>query len=129
MRGKFQAGTTYKVQISKNLQDKHGQSLDKEVVAKFHIKHSPPALWLEGQHFQVLDPVGPKEFTVSTVNVKAFEARVYKVTPKDYDNRPRANKVHEPVFPGQLVYKKIIKPEGKLDDEVRTSISFESALN
>ena len=129
VRGKFQAGTTYKVQISKNLQDKHGQSLDKEVVAKFHIKHSPPALWLEGQHFQVLDPVGPKEFTVSTVNVKAFEARVYKVTPEDYDNRPRANKVHEPVFPGQLVYKKIIKPEGKLDDEVRTSISFESALN
>ena len=61
-----------------------GQSLGRDVTLTIQTGDARPALFAPGHDMLVLDPVGPRALTISSINNAALDVRIYAVEPADY---------------------------------------------
>jgi uncharacterized protein YfaS (alpha-2-macroglobulin family) len=133
--GAKQPSTTYHVTIVKSLRDRFDQILSKDETVEFKVGPAQPWLSLSGQGFVVLDPAGPRQLSLYSVNYQTVKVSLYAVEPADwplfqiyrqlrYRNDAAAKKAR---LPGRLILDKQIelKPQNEMTE---TRIDLTAAL-
>jgi len=130
--GKTKGRTQYTVTVSGAIADTFGQRLGEDAKLTFDVGRAAPRLFPEEHDLAVLDPAGPREVRVFSVNRPMLKVRVYAVRPEDYrayqlwrndwdDKRPK-----DP--PGRLVVSRTIATRGEPDDLTGSSVDLGPAL-
>ena len=92
INGDTKPNSVYQVQLKPGLKDIYGQALvGKEHTLKFAITSVDKQLYAAEQMTVFAGERKPK-FAVSTVNLNAFDMRIYSVSPKDYPSYERDRK-------------------------------------
>src|SRR5205807_7227620 len=76
--------TTFKLTIDKSLQDTFGQTLGKDETVEFKVGAMQPWITLSGQGLVVLDPAGPRQLSLYSVNYQVVKLTLYAVEPEDW---------------------------------------------
>src|SRR5207247_1256888 len=105
---------------------------------EFKVGSAEPSIALAGEGFVVLDPAGPRQISLYTVNYQTVKLNIYAVQPTDwprfqdyrrliYGNRndPLANKA---TLPGRLVSSKQINVNQSANEMLETAIDLTPAL-
>jgi uncharacterized protein YfaS (alpha-2-macroglobulin family) len=133
IRGRSRPRQTYRVVLSADIRDAFGGTLGDEVELTVKVGPRPRELAADGGKLVVLDPLGPRRFTVRTVNHRSLWVRLYRVEPKDWpafaagrrygvrDERPWTP-------PGQLVWSDTVGIDAEPDAKVETAIDLTPAL-
>ncbi len=128
---------TYKVTVSERLRDIYGQTLGKNVSAKFKIAALEPQLYFEkpDNSFVTLDPSTRQPvLSVYSNGYPNLRVKIYAVKPEDYEVFQRAKDKNRESFNiefpaiGKLVSDKTIKIKGKRDVSTETKINFSPAF-
>lgn len=131
--------TTYAVTLPASLTDKYGQTLGKPKRLTFKVTDANPRLFRPSD-LVILDPAAKKRtFDIHSINIESLDIKVYKVSPKDWDEYARFMRKN-PLFiredqpapgppPGEKVVETTISPKKDVDRVVETCIDLESALN
>lgn len=82
--GDSEPETKYRVTIDRSLRDQFDQTLGKEEVVEFTVGPAAPWLFLSGQGFVVLDPAGPRQLLLYSVNYQTVKVKLYAVEPTDW---------------------------------------------
>ncbi len=136
LRGATAGQTRYVVTLPPEIGDVFGQTLGRTMRLTFETGDAPPALFSPGDDMIVLDPEGPRAMTVSSINNKALDVRIYQVEPGDWPAYLRFSRSYfnertadrEPP-PGREVSQERVAPEGDRDAIARVPISLDEALN
>ena len=131
--GRTKGRTKYTVTIGGGLTDKHEQTLGSEQKVTFDVGSAAPQMFGAEQDMVVLDPSSPKTYPIYTINEPGLHARVFSVTPEDWEKyvkfgqewqRPR-----KLTPPGRLVSDRILTPTKSPDELVTTPVDLAGALN
>lgn len=76
--------TLYEVTVPAGLKDAFGQALGKDRKVTFDVGPADPAFFGPGESILTLDPNGPAELTVHSVNQERLRLRINKVSPEDW---------------------------------------------
>lgn len=127
--------TTYHVTIDKSLRDRFDQTLSKDETVEFKVGPAQPWMSLSGRSFVVLDPAGPRQLSLYSVNYQTVKVSLYAVEPADWiqfniyrQRRYRNNTAAKnATLPGRLVLDKQIelKPQNEMTE---TRIDLTPAL-
>ncbi|MBQ7529569.1 Ig-like domain-containing protein, partial [bacterium] len=82
--GDFEANQKYIITISAKTTDIYGQTLGHDQKLAFKVGDFDPFVFIPGKDLRVLEATGPRVFNIYTGNVKKFRAKLFKVTPEDY---------------------------------------------
>ncbi|HNJ39547.1 MAG TPA: alpha-2-macroglobulin family protein, partial [Acidobacteriota bacterium] len=132
--GKFRRRTTYSITLSPEICDIYGQHLGKSKTMQITTQRASTELWLPAQDLLTLDPYGPPEFPVFTVNVKTFSLQLYQVEPSDWyayldlGTNPAAYR-GQVIPPGLKKVDRQVVPKNDLDRLVETRIDLREALS
>ncbi len=135
IEGVKRANTTYTVTIDRALKDMFGQTLTGENQLTFKVTTAEPTLFSASNDWIVLDPAGPRAFTVYSINYARLRVALYKVTPEDwqqfrlYQGGGRNDGKPPPAPPGKLISDKIIDVNAATDQLIETAIDLSPALN
>lgn len=133
--GYKRSNTTYTVTLDRSIKDIFGQTLTGDNQLTFNVTPNPPGLFSLGGNFVVLDPAGPRAFSVYSVNFAKLRMRLYRVTPADwlqfqaYQVARYNSQATLPPPPGQLLSDKVIDIRGDADQVTETAINLSPALN
>src|SRR5713226_680897 len=135
IEGSKKPNTTYRVTIDKSLQDQFDQALSKDETVEFKVGRLVPWIGLSAQSFVVLDPAGPRQLSLYSVNYQTVKVSLYAVEPTDwvqfqlyrqmrYRNDAAAKRA---TLPGRLVFARQIelKPQNEMTE---TTIDLTPAL-
>jgi uncharacterized protein YfaS (alpha-2-macroglobulin family) len=138
LAGTKKPNTTYRVTIDKSLQDQFGQTLGTDKTVEFQVGAMPPWLGLSRQSFVVLDPAGPRQLSLYTVNYTTVKVSLYSVEPEDWvkyqsyrllhSRGPNDAAARKAVLPGRLVYSRQIDFKQAPNDMIETGIDLTPAL-
>ncbi len=130
--------TTFRVTLDKSIKDSFGQTLGKDQTVEFRVGSAEPNISLSGNGFVVLDPYGPRQLSLYTVNYQTVKVNLYTVEPSDWvpfqiyreliyrgRNDPVAKKA---VLPGRLIYSKELELKNSPNDMIETGIDLAPAL-
>ncbi len=85
INGETRGQTTYKVIVSKDVQDVFGQKLGSDTTLTFKVDSAEALLVNSGQNFITLDPSAPKPvFSVYAINYASLKVKIYAVQPGDW---------------------------------------------
>lgn len=139
--GNSKGRTTYKVTFDRSLGDIFGQDLEKDASCSFEMGSAIPSIQTVGGNLVVLDPHGPRAYSLYTINQPKLKVEIYKVQPEDYTQflkwrseqlnwrvRTGREKNNE-VQPGQKVFADTIKTDKIKDAFVETRLDLSKALN
>lgn len=131
--GRFLYRTTYTVSLSPEICDIYGQPLGDSDPVRFTIEPEPERLWLPAEYLLTLDPYGPPEFPVFTINIKTFSLQLYQVKPSDWYaylalHRQQAHHEETASPPGRLKGAHQIVPKSDPDRLVETRIDLRQAM-
>ncbi|HEV7745746.1 MAG TPA: DUF6049 family protein [Pyrinomonadaceae bacterium] len=135
IEGFKRSNTTYTVTLDRGIKDVFGQTLSGDNQLTFNVATNPPGLFSVGGNFVVLDPAGPRAFTVYSVNFAQLRVRLYRVTPDDWPQFQSFQAVRYnsqstlPPPPGQLISDKVVDIHGDADQVTETSIDLSPALS
>jgi uncharacterized protein YfaS (alpha-2-macroglobulin family) len=134
IEGVKRSNTTYTVTLDRGIKDKFGQTLTGEDQYTFKVTTADPALFAPGDGLVVLDPSGPRAFTVYSINYPQLSVEIYKVTPNDWlqfrrYQGARYDTKGMPGPPGKLVSDKIINVQATTDQLIETAIDLSPALD
>ncbi|UCC74651.1 MAG: carboxypeptidase regulatory-like domain-containing protein [Gemmatimonadota bacterium] len=132
--GRSQPRTSYRVTLSAAIRDVFGRTLAEDANVTFKVDSVPAALTARGAQTAVLDPVGPPEFTVRSINHRELSVRLYKVEPDDWpafaEDIERHGYGDRPVQPpGRLVFSDTARVEAAPDTWTTTPIDLRPALS
>ena len=138
LEGSKKPNTTYHVTIDKSIRDQFDQTLGEDKTIEFQISAMPSWLALSGQGFVVLDPTGPRQLSLYTVNYTTVKVNIYSVGPEDWVRYQTYRQLHfrnfndaarqNAVLPGRLVFSKEIDLKSALNDMIETPIDLTPAL-
>ena len=130
--------TSFKVTLHKSIRDIFGQQLGKDETFEFKVGPAVPMISLSGNGFAVLDPDGPRELLLSTVNYRTVKVNLYAVEPSDWirfqiyrqlNYRDRQNAATKnAILPGRLVYSKQIDLKNSPNEMIGTTIDVAPAF-
>lgn len=134
--GSKKPDTAYKLTLDKSLKDVFGQQLSEDATFEFKVGPAMPTIWLSGNGFTVLDPAGPRQLSLYTVNYQTIKVKLYAVDPGDWldfqayrvlrtQNNAAASDV---TLPGRLVYSKEIEPRILPNQMIETPIDLTPGL-
>ena len=130
--GKTKGRTKYTMTLSRAIGDTFGQKLGEDATLTFDVGSAPPVLFREEREMSVLDPAGPPEVSVFSVNRKELKVRVYAVRPEDFRAyqswRNDWDDKHTADPPGRLAVSRTIAVKGEPDDLTETRIDLRPAL-
>jgi uncharacterized protein YfaS (alpha-2-macroglobulin family) len=126
--------TRYRVTLSAAIADVFGGTLENDATVTFDIDSVPATLTARGDELVVLDPAGPPEFAVRSINHKGLEVRVFRVEPEDWpafaDGLSRYRYQAETWQPpGRLVHSEIVRVAAEPDTWATTRIDLTPALS
>jgi len=132
--GATQGRTTYKATVSTEVVDVFGQSLAESETVSFKVGSSEPMLSASRSPFTVLDPVGPRAYSVFTINYAALSVKAYRVQVNDWPDFQEwyreSNRYEDtPTPPGRKVLDKTIRVERDPDRMVQTDIDLTDSLD
>ena len=131
--------TTYSVIVSRQLTDRFGQTLGKDLTVKLRTGSAPKALSHAFGPFTVLDPTVDAGIPIYTTNVDKLDIEIYKVEPKDWQNyltflhdhrraaTPQDRKNLK--LPGKRVYRGSERIKKDADSLVSTRVDISKHLN
>lgn len=138
LEGIKKPNTTYRVTIDKFLQDQFGQTLGEDKTVDFQVAAMPPWLGLSTHSFVVLDPAGPRQLSLYSVNYTTVKVSVFSVGPEDWIRYQTYRQLHsrgpndaaarKAVLPGRLVYSRQIDFKQAPNDMIETAIDLTPAL-
>lgn len=127
--------TTYRVTIAANLPDAFGQTLGSDVTVEFKVGNPQPSLMASSKFMQVIDPFGPREYAVYSINIKELRVRLYAVQPEDwpkytkYLRNYQASSGENAPMPGNLVSDQLVKVNAETAAKmVETRVGLAKAL-
>jgi len=127
--------TTYRVTIDGSLPDRFGQTLGTDATAEFKVKVPPPSLMASSKMMQVLDPFGPREYSVYSINIKTLSVKLYAVQPEDWPaytkflRNQNASSGEYAAMPGELVSSELVTVKGDSAAKmVETRIGLDKVL-
>ncbi|MBI4748410.1 MAG: hypothetical protein HY774_07955 [Acidobacteria bacterium] len=82
--GKFLYRTTYTLTLSPEICDIHGQTLGEAQTFHVIIRPEEAGFWFPTEVLLTLDPFGPPELPVFTVNIPTIAIQLYQVKPSDW---------------------------------------------
>ena len=131
--GATQGRTTYKVTLHSALTDVFGQTLGSDTPLEFKIGSAPESFW-GTSGLVVLDPAGPRSFSIYSVNVNKLKVRAYSVTPDLWTGFHALNEkwVRDRTLgtpPGKCVLEDTVHPKGEADALTETPIDLSSAFD
>jgi hypothetical protein len=131
--GRSQPRTKYRVRLSAAIKDVFGRTLEKRETVEFDVDSVPAMLSSRGPQLVLLDPLGPREFTVRSINHKELVVRIYRVQPNDWpafaEGLERYRYDDEPWQPpGQLVFSESVPVDAEPDTWALTAIDLSPAL-
>lgn len=135
IEGSKRSNTTYTVTFDRAIKDTFNQTLTGDHEFTFKVTTNGPSLFSASDAFVVLDPAGPRAFTVYSTNYTRLRVALYKVTPDDWLQFRRylaanyANTKELPAQPGRLVSDKVIDINVEHDQLIETAIDLSSALD
>ncbi|MEP6706803.1 MAG: alpha-2-macroglobulin family protein, partial [Pyrinomonadaceae bacterium] len=136
--GATKPDTTYRVTINNKLRDQFQQTLSKDETVEYKIGPAQPWMALSGQGFVVLDPAGPRQLSLYSVNYQTVKVSLYAVEPADwvkfqvfrqmhYQNRNDAE-AKKVTLPGRLISDQRIELKSP-NEMIETAIDVTPALN
>ena len=138
INGSKKPETSFKVTLDKSIKDVFGQTLGKDVTVEFKVGPADPFISLSGNGFAVLDPDGPRELSLYTVNYRTVKVDLYAVEPGDWIAFQIYRQLHyrgqddpagkRAVLPGRLIYSKRIELKNSPNDMIETTIDLAPAL-
>ena len=138
LAGTKNPNTTYHVTIDKSLRDRFDQTLGKDETVEFKVGAAQPWLSLSGQGFVVLDPAGPRQLSLYSLNYTTVKVTLYAVGPEDWIKYNsyrllRSRYSSQPIgrnatLPGRAVFSKQIDPKSNPNEMVETVIDLTPAL-
>ncbi|HEY0005146.1 MAG TPA: alpha-2-macroglobulin family protein [Pyrinomonadaceae bacterium] len=139
IEGIKQGRRIYRVTLDRSLKDEFGQTLERDASLTFNVGAAPKSLAASGEAFIILDPNGPRSFSVYSINHRQLKANLYAVGPEHWDafmeymrwsqsyNTEVKAKYRTP--PGRLVFSKELMVNARADEPVETRIDLSPALN
>jgi len=136
IEGSKKPNTTYRVTIDKSLRDQFDQTLGKDETVEFKVGPAQPWIGLSGQGFVVLDPAGPRQLSLYSVNYQSVKVSFYAVTPNDWPNfsayrrllYSRQLRSANQMPPGNLVFSKQLELKSPANEMSETVIDLTPAL-
>ena len=138
INGYSKADTTYRVTVDHSLQDRFDQTLGKDETVEFKVGPAQPWLNLSGEGFVVLDPAGPRELSLYSVNYRTVKVSLYSVQPEDWTKFQVYRQLHyrnpnDPIakrttLPGRLAFSKQIDLKQTSNEMIETGIDLKPAL-
>lgn len=129
IQGATQGNTTYRITLSKDIQDIFGQKLDREESISIKIGKAEPLLIGPQKNFITIDPYSQKpELSLYTINYSKLDVKIYAVQPEDWPKFQlylrefyRTDSPAEP--PGRLEFNQIMNLKTK--DNVLSEIKID----
>jgi uncharacterized protein YfaS (alpha-2-macroglobulin family) len=132
LSGRATGRTAYRVTLAAALPDAFGQTLGQDQGVTFQVTAALPTLGAAGSGMVVLDPAGPRRFSVFSVNHDALKVRAYAVGPGDWPAFQKhmqaawSNTAGPP--PGRLILSRTLPVRGRRDEMTETSLDLSPAL-
>ena len=136
--GNFKADTTYHVTIDKSLHDQFDQTLGQDESVDFKVGPSAPWISLSGAGLVVLDPAGPRQLSLYSVNYRTVKLSLYAVQPEDWTKFQVYRQLHyrnpnDPIaknatLPGRIVVSKQLNLKPQPNEMIETPIDLAAAL-
>ncbi|HEY0348352.1 MAG TPA: Ig-like domain-containing protein [Pyrinomonadaceae bacterium] len=131
--------TKYRVTIDRSLRDKFGQTLEKNETVEFKVDAARSLIGLSGQGLVVLDPAGPRQLSLYSVNYQTVKVSLYAVEPEDwskfqtyrrtiYNRNPNDRTAKQAQLPGRLVSATQLDLKQSPNDMIETAIDLSPAL-
>ena len=139
--GNSKGRTSYKVTFDKSLGDVFGQDLEKDATCSFEMGSATPSIQTVGGSLVVLDPQGPRSYSLYTINEPKLDVSIFAVKPEDYPQflewrseqmswRVRNGREKAKLQrPGREVFSGTINTDKVKDAFVETRIDLSKALN
>lgn len=134
IQGVKKENTEYTIRVKAGLSDAFGQKTNQDSVSTIRTGRSPSNLFSQGGHMSVLDPSGPRSFSIYTINHRSVNVKLYAVSPMDYGNFLKSLRTQDidtgekNDIPGRLVSNEAIQIASKDGEMVETSIDLSRAL-
>ncbi|HEX8710100.1 MAG TPA: alpha-2-macroglobulin family protein, partial [Pyrinomonadaceae bacterium] len=138
MEGIKKGRTTYKVTLAPSIKDIFGQTLGAGANVTFNVGSAPPSLVASKYGFVVLDPSGPPQFSVFSVNHSQLKVRLYAVEPEDWPKYVSYMRFISDYYdktaatqqtpPGRLLMSKTVNVQARPDELVETRLDLTPAL-
>ena len=136
IEGAKRSNTIYTVTLDRAIKDVFNQTLTGNNELTFKVTTDYPGLFAPGGDFIVLDPAGPRAYTVYSVNYTQLRVALYKVTHDDWlqfrrymGERYYSNPKIIPEPPGKLVSDKVIEINAGPDQLTETTVDLSPALD
>jgi len=139
IEGTRKPSTTYRVTLDKSLHDQFDQTLGKDETVEFKVGPMQPRIALSGQGLVVLDPAGPRQLSLYSVNYQTVRVSLYAVEPEDWIKFQVYRQLHyrgptqviarNATLPGRLVFSKQIDLKQVSNEMIETTIDLTPALN
>jgi len=130
--------TSFKLTLDKSIPDTFGQTLGKDEKLDFKVGQMQPWIGLSGQGFVVLDPAGPRQLSLYSVNYQTARVALYAVAPEDWIKFQVYRQLHyrgpteriaqNATLPGRLVFSKQIALKQTPNEMIETAIDLSPAL-
>ncbi|HEU4932258.1 MAG TPA: alpha-2-macroglobulin family protein, partial [Pyrinomonadaceae bacterium] len=128
--------TLFKVTLDKSLKDDFGQTLGKDVTVEFKVGPADPFISLSGGGFVVLDPDGPRQLSLYTVNYRTVRVNLYAVEPSDWFSFQVYRQLRgatdiagkKATLPGRLIYSKQVELKNSPNEMIGTEIDLAPAF-
>jgi uncharacterized protein YfaS (alpha-2-macroglobulin family) len=130
--------TSFRLTLDKSIRDIFGQQLGKDETVEFKVGPAVPSISLSGNGFAVLDPDGPRELSLYTVNYQTVKVNLYAVEPSDWVPFQIYRQLHyrgqddaaakRAILPGRLVYSKQIDLKNSPNEMIETAIDLAPAV-
>jgi len=133
--GLTEGSTNYRVRLSHDIRDVHGQTLGKTVELTFEVGEAEPAFFSAASGMTTLDPYAPPRLSVFTVNYRKLHVRLYRVGPEHLSAfteaaQSRRRDRQDVAFPGELALEETVSIAGfEQDGLVETAIDLSRALD
>jgi hypothetical protein len=138
IEGVKKPNTTYRVTIDKSLRDQFDQTLGKDETVEFKVGPMQPWIGLSGQGLVVLDPAGPRQLSLYSVNYQTVKISLYAVEPSDWALFQVYRQLHyrggndvaakKATLPGRLVSSKQIDLKTSSNEMIETAIDLKPSL-
>ncbi|MDQ2935886.1 MAG: Ig-like domain-containing protein, partial [Acidobacteriota bacterium] len=135
IEGVKRSNTSYTVTLDRAIKDTFNQTLTGNNQFIFKVTKAEPSLFATGGDFVVLDPAGPRAFTVYSINYTQLRVALYRVAVDDWQQfrRYRTERYSNPKVipepPGKLVFDKVLNINAPADQLTETAIDLSLAFN
>src|SRR5713226_1215809 len=138
IEGSKKPETIYRVTIDKSLRDQFDQTLGRDETVEFKVGPARAWIGMSGQGFVVLDPAGPRQLSLYSVNYQTVKLSLYAVEPSDWAlfqiyrqlhyRGPNDAAAKKATLPGRLVSSKRIDLKTSPNEMIETAIDLTPVL-